>query len=401
MKKYSRCVWFPFLLMCFLAISITFISPIKAEEDQLHPNTDKLNQPQLQASPSHQIEGLTTEAIDLAKRHRWDVQSFDKAISLVKDKSKPLNSRKLLLHKAYSEKRQLTIVERKRLLAELTQIAKASDEPDSLRALAIRDMAGHALLMQETGEISREEALAEKQFLLDTIQDEIRDPQIRASAIKAVDILKIKDAVPHLKNILADPRNIDQIEIIKTSCLSLMRLAGTDSIQNTSNVLSSTNDPSVFSTAAYCLGQTKSIDSVVALMSQENKFSDTGAMGFTLVDMENEILSVLKLHDSPHIVQAIRATEYLWRDGQKERYLPILFDLLSSQVPLEARKAAFERILQDVNRLSFDKEKKELRTILSMIQDMPGFEDEVVYIRRRLSATLHKPETITPEVPTE
>jgi len=388
-------------LIYFFTISIVFTSPIKAEENQINSNTDNLNQPQTQTSPSHHLDGLTTKAIDLAKKKNWEAQSFDEAIFIVKDKNEPTKSRELLLHKAFSEKRRLTITEKKRLLSELTQIAKASDEPASLRALAIRDMASHTLFMQETGEISRKEALAEKQFLLDIIQDGKRDFPNRASAIKAVDILKIKDAVPHLKNILADSKNANQPEIIKGSCLALMRLAGKDSIKDINNVLSSTEDPSVFSTAAYCLGQTKSIASMTALMNQKNKFPDTGAMGFSLVEMENEILSVLKQQDSPNLVPAIRATEYLWRNGQRERYTPLLFDLLSSQAPIDARKGALERIINDAKRLSFEEEKKELRNVLAFIKDDSELSEFIAGIQERLGAKVLKQENSDIKISTE
>lgn len=349
---------------------------------------------------SRQFDHVPKEIRSLASQ-RLDKQSFVRAISILSDKKQLTLSRELLLQRAHSDKRRLATHERRRLLTETIRIAKAPDEPTSLSARAIRAMASLSLFMKEKSEISETEAVAEKQFLMDVAEDEKRDLQLRASAIKAIEVLWIADAVPLLEGLLADPKNLNKPEIARGSCLALMRIVGKDSIDAIGRILSETENPSIFLTAAYCLGQVKSSDSVATLILQREKFPDTGAMGFALVDMENEILSVLAQPDSPDLIYAVRSTEYLWRDGQKERYLPALYDLLLSKAPMGTRKVVAERLIQEAGRLQFEKEKKELRKLLTKIEDQPEFTSEAEYIRNRLSARLLRSETSDVTVPLE
>lgn len=139
-----------------------------------------------------------------------------------------------------------------------------------------------------------------------------------------------------LRGLLADSTNINKPEIARGSCIALLRLEGENSIDNLIRVLSHTDNPRVFSTAAYCLKHVNSTLAMVALVDERDRFPDTGAAGFNLVDMEDTILNELSETKSPHLIHAVHATEYLWGEGQCDRYLPLLKDLLA-EGPIEDR----------------------------------------------------------------
>jgi hypothetical protein len=391
------------VVAAMLSFSEKYIAPaLKAPIDKLdnsstekpigqsyktHATQSTFNKAQAAAPQSNtglESESLSKEINDLASQ-KWDKQSFDRALALLSDKRQPIQFRELLLQRAYSEKRRLFPDERRLLLTELTRIAKATDEPITLSSRAIVYMASLSLLMKDAGDISGAEAVAEKRFFMDVAKDKERDLNSRASALKAIDILEIADAVPLLKSLLADPKNLNQYEIARGSCLALAHMSETDAVEDIGRVLSTTENPSVFETAAYSLGQIKSIDSVALLMEQRDRFPETGALDFALVDMEDQILSILEKPESPNLVHAVQATAYLWKEGQKIPYISALYDLLS-KAPLDARKEIAERLIHEAGLLPFEAEKIELRKIMAEIEYQSELESEREHIRKRLSA---------------
>jgi len=328
----------------------------------------------------------------------WKQDSFDKSMRLMADSKQSVDSRQSLMAKLANKRRQLNTAERTQFLYETSKIAKDTNESPKLRGMAIREMARTSLFMYETGEITKEQARSEKQFLIETIRDKQLEVQQRCSAINAIKTLNITEANETLENLLVDPNDLKNAEIVKSACLALVRIAGNESFIAICRIHAETDDPNVFNTSAYCLGQIKTPKSVATLISNDKRFPDVGTATFTIVDMEEVIYDTLSNPNNTDLISAIDATEHLWRPGQKEQYMPLLYDLLQSAT-LDIRKSAVERLLNESQKLSFDDEKLELSKILNIIEEQLDLVDYADYIKQKLSAKKIVPQISNMPVP--
>jgi hypothetical protein len=276
----------------------------------------------------------------------------------------------------------------RQLLDEVTTIAKDTTNDEELSAQAIHTMGNLTLTMEELGQLSRSEAKKETGFLLSAATDSRRSSHMRSQAINTLGILRISEAVPILKGVLTGSINVP--EIARPACLSLMRIDSDRAVPVLADVLHKTTNSRVFGTAAFTLGQINNRVSMVALVQNIERFPESEACGAALVNMEDVIFNILKNTQDEKLIEGIRATRYLWREGQHERYIPILQGLLTS-APLAARKVALKRLLEEASTQDFDEEKQELITILGLIKDQTQLSEYQEKIRGRLSATLVTP----------
>lgn len=329
----------------------------------------------------------------------WKQDSFDRSIRLISDSQQSVDARQSLMAKLANRKRQLNTTERAHFLRETANIAKDPDESLKLRGMAIREMAHTSLFMWETGEITKAQARSEKQFLIETIKDQHLDVMQRSSAINAIKTLNITEANETLENLLADPNDLKHAEIVKSACLALVRIAGNESFSSIRRIHAETDDPNVFNTSAYCLGQVNTPKAVAALMHNDKRFPDIGTATFTLVDMEEVIYETLSNPNDPDLTSAIEATEHLWRPGQRDQYMPLLYDLLEITA-LNVRESVMKRLLNESQKLSYDDERIELAKILKIIEEQFELADYADDIKKKLSAKKLIPQTSNILVPT-
>ncbi len=139
--------------------------------------------------------------------------------------------------------------------------------------------------------------------------------------------------------------NLNRPEIARCACLALQQVDGLSAVTPIKGILNTTQDASIFGTAAFTLGQIGAPESMAALVETDSRFTTSGSCDAVLVDMEDVILATLNDPNQPNLIPAISATQHLWRDGQRERYVPLLRTLLAT-APLAARKAALERLIE-------------------------------------------------------
>jgi len=290
----------------------------------------------------------------------------------------------------HENRRKLNRAEMGRFLAEVTSVAKDTAADEALSALAVRTMGNLALTMEELGQISPAEAKKEARFLMEAATNSQRSIHFQASAINSLGILKIAEASPLLHGMLGERASMNVPEISRPACLSLMRIEGERAVPTLADVLRKTTDSRVFGTAAFALGQIKNSESMVALVENLERFPDSGSCDASLVGMEEVISNVLKSPDDPNLIYAVRATRHQWRDGQRERYVPLLRRLLTT-APKEVRKVSLDRLLEEASKLELEHEKQELAPILEAIINQPELGEYHERIRRRLSATVLTP----------
>jgi hypothetical protein len=318
----------------------------------------------------------------------WSDSSFVRGIAIIADKTETRDSRSVAMELLHANRRKLGPNDMRQLLDEVTTIAKNRTNEEELSAQAIHIMGNLTLTMNELGQLSRAESKKEAGFFLSVTTDSRRGSHMRSEAINALGILKITEAVPSLQQILTESVNVP--EIARPACLSLMRIDSDRAVPVLAEVLQKTTDSHVFGTAAFALGHINTRESMVAIVQNLGRFPESGACGAALVNMEDVIFIVLKNTQDERLAEGIQATRYLWREGQRDRYIPIIQGLLNSAPPV-TRKVALNRLLEEASTQDFEKEKIELTTILELIKDQPQLSEYQEKIRTRLAARVVTP----------
>lgn len=329
-----------------------------------------------------------------------DGTTFRAALDILKDPDETLESRLLALQWLSAAARKLGSDE-KRLLHEVTSaLAADADEAVSLRARAMRSAVAMSALMRDEDEMSQPSISAENEFMVRMAEDRLLDPSIRAAAIKGIEILRITEGIAFLEKTLADPEEQRMPDVTRRACLALTRLSSEKAMPLVTRVIRETEDASVFGTAVYSLGQIKSPKAVATLVQNANRFSDTGACDFALIDMEETILTTLKKpdHEDEDVIAAIRATRYLWRDGQSKEFTPLLKELVDNSA-LEIKKAAVERLMEEAAEKPLFEEQALLRDVLARVKKHPELSELSASMEKRLTAKMLESRISTMPIP--
>jgi len=135
----------------------------------------------------------------------------------------------------------------------------------------------------------------------------------------------------------------------------------------------------------YGQGQTKA---VAADVKSGVSICENSGQCNALADMDVLIFSILNDPQSPDIIYAIKATKYLWRDGQRDSAVPLLANLLNNSNILTVRREALESLLYIASLRPLSDEQQILRSILPLIKNQSGVDDYTAKIEQRLSAKL-------------
>jgi len=201
--------------------------------------------------------------------------------------------------------------------------------------------------------------------------------------------LKMKEAVPIVKVLLADKANLNRPEIARSASIALAELEPNEAIQPVGQILSNTTDPTVFGSAAYALGRTKSRDAIPLLVENRLRLKDNLSVDNALETMSETILEILEQPSDPNIVFVIQATRSLWREEQKAEYTPLLQEILANRtLLLDVRQEALKRLTEDADTLSLNARKQQISIILSLVEGEEPFGEEVSKMRQILNAQL-------------
>ena len=320
---------------------------------------------------------------------RWMAEDLthsavEEGVALLRDRLLLEPMRLLVLDRLESRRRTMTPDDLALLSAEVSTLAGDTSQPAILRARAVRAMAAIAVVRIERSgaPIGTDTEVA---FFTRLARDLDELLPVRGSAIRALGIVRARAAAPLLRALLREPGAIDEREIARNACLALAMLGGDDSQNAIANVLSSTGDASIFGTAAFALGQFTNEAAVAALVENESRFPASGSPDAALVRLEPVILRMLQQPDEPNRRLAVRATRHLWKEGQRERYLPLLMALVAD-ASLATRAEAVERILDDAQSLPLEEEQRQLAAIARSVSADAGLSEYAVRIDARLRA---------------
>jgi hypothetical protein len=343
-----------------------------------------------QETPPQLPVSLMSAKAQVLLNQEWSDSSFDDGLSVIADRKETKESRALAIEILHANRRKLSATDMRRFLDEVTIIAKDAGANEEFSALGVRTMGNLALTMGELGQISAGERIREAAFLIEAATNGQRGVGFRASAISTLGILRVAAASPALRRLLDESGSINLPDIARPACMALVRIDGEGAMPVLAAVVRKTTDARVFGTAAFALGQIKKPESVGVLVESLERFPDSAACDAALVSMEEVVTNILNNWEDENLIPAIRATRHLWREGQRERYVPLLRGLLTRS-ELGVRKAALDRLLEVASTLDFEKEKEELASILRAIRDSPEFTDYQQRIQARLAATLLAP----------
>src|SRR3989344_8554192 len=120
----------------------------------------------------------------------------------------------------------------------------------------------------------------------------------------------------------------------------------------------------------------------------------------SISNMETSIFEILNNPNDTKLTYAIKATKYMWKEGQGTRVIPLLRNLLTT-ASLENRKISMDSLLYRTTLMDFETEKQELKQILPLIENQPGLSNYAEQVRRRLSAQLLTPTQTGTGIPTQ
>ena len=321
----------------------------------------------------------------------------------IKSKSVSRHKRLQALQTLFNARKSLSEQEKIGFLNTTKTIAKDKQENAQLRANAIWALSGMGMMLKHEKTWTQEDVSRECQFMLQTAADESENLQVRRLSIAALGDLKMKEAVPILKALLTNksdnvprtrtPMSIDNVDpnspILRSASIALAQLAPEDAIEPVGKVLAETTDPSVFGSAAYALGRTKSREAIPVLVENRLRLKDNLSVDNAIEATSETVIEILKQPTAPDIIPAIQATRSLWRDEQKEVYIPLLRDIVADEgLVVDVRRKALKRLMEDADMLRLDARKERIGALLPLVEGEDVFSNEIARMRLILNAQL-------------
>ena len=269
------------------------------------------------------------------------------------------------------------------------QVAGNPKEDARLRAQAIWVIDGVGMMFQHEKTWDSARVSQECHFLLKVAADESEDLQVRRMGIKALGDLKMAEALPILKALLEDKANLNLPEIARSASIALAELAPEQALKPVGQVLSTTENPSVFGSAAYALGRIKSPEAIPLLVENRLRLGDNLSVDNAIEAASGTVLTILRQPSDPHIIPAIQATRSLWREEQKAEYAPLLRRVLADKtLPIDARREALKRLIEDADLLALDARKEQISALVPLVQGEGLFSTELDRMRQILGARI-------------
>lgn len=311
---------------------------------------------------------------------------FQTLLGRIQDKHLSAYDRILAVQQLLLAKKTLSASQLEALRRTLAELVKDPlDEPHVVSA-TIHELTDLLLYLKETHQLSDSDIKAFSDLVTHYATTDGTNLDIRAEAIRSLGDLGVPNGSQIATTLLQTGDNINIPQIARTSCLTLLKLDGPKATDTIKSVSENTSDQASFGTAAYCLGRINTPAAMSALVKTEQRFPDSGSSGASLVNMEDVILNSLQ-SNNPHVDDAIKATVHLWKDGQAERYTPILIQLAANG-STQTRSLASERLLDLASTYPLPEEKAVLSQLLGSVKQPPELSSYLPLINRRLSANL-------------
>ena len=175
------------------------------------------------------------------------------------------------------------------------------------------------------------------------------NPEIRAAAIKGIQYLNYKEATNSLIVLMSDYSNINNEVLMQPLCIILSQFNEPRSFQLIESILKNTTNEYVFASAAISLGDLGGLQSLKALIENENKFEGKYT-GVAIRRLNDDIFTILKNRNSSYIDYAIKATKYLYKEDETIQYKKLLKSILFTTQNINHIKLILDRLYQVINK---------------------------------------------------
>jgi hypothetical protein len=316
--------------------------------------------------------------------------------AVMQSKTTPSEDRLRALHLAFGAKESLSSGEKVEFIGATTAIARDRSENSRLRADSIRITGDVGMALLRENILTPAEVSERCSFMLGIAADEGEPARIRHNSIIALGNLHMAEAVPVVRKLLADKANHNRPEITRSACLVMAELGAPDAVETVGAVLSQTTNSAVFGSAAYALGRANSLQALSVLLSNRSRLGDNLSVDNAVEAMQEQVFQALE-HPTQQTQDAIKATRSLWRKEQKERYTPLLLEIIKSKrISVSARQEALSRLLEDAATLPLAEEKQRLAIILPLVEGDNVFTEQTALINQKLAARVLPPTSIEP-----
>lgn len=235
------------------------------------------------------------------------------------------------------------------------------------------------------GKLTQENLSEKLAYMHDIALDKHKNDKRRCAAFRIVAELGDKDLAAITLNILSEKPGKNNMTVFKRALLAISSLQHKDAEDVINGIIAEAKDPSVYHVAIYSLGRVNSKSALRIMMQNKDRYRDTHSFNVAIPEMEDIILSQLEDGYSEETIFAIQATKYLWKEGQREKYIPKLRELLSDSSP-EIQVAAAERLFDAMMTMHYDEGKEEMRRTLPYLSSNPNLREYERRIRGRLNA---------------
>lgn len=260
-------------------------------------------------------------------------------VSVLRDPQRPESLRTVLFTTIKSSIKFLSDEDRAAIWKAAAPIAL--ETPDSsvpLRCAALR-CANSALAGMREGGAPDPAEMRRYAEVLETIAASPNEhPQVRRFAIRGIADHDFAAAVPTLLQLLTDEKASAEPAIARSACMALADLRVQEAVDPIGNLLATTRDEAIYSSAACALGDFGSPDGLRWLLTAKTRF-DGGAAEVAIERQRSIILQALDDANSQELPLAVQAASALFRDEDVSTALERLISLLPFLTDDDIRRA--------------------------------------------------------------
>lgn len=172
-------------------------------------------------------------------------------------------------------------------------------------------------------------------------------PEIRRAAVKGIEEIRFREAIPYLLELLSDSRTLSTPPLARALCISLARFDAKEAVDQIGYILQNTTDEYVFGSAATALGDLGG-ESALRLLVENAKRFQGGFVGTAISRLDTLVLELLSSGENGSLITAIRASRYLYRSGAVLRCRGLLLDRLYSTSDKNLIRLILDRLRQIV-----------------------------------------------------
>lgn len=267
-----------------------------------------------------------------------DGVSLTPFLEQIQNKSEDGELRAFALLVLNSSQELLQVDEKKRIFDSAKTIAfDKAEKQNQVRLSALITANDFIYDLDRLRTVDPVETIAYAKNLQIIMQDKKENDHLRRAAIKGMALVKYKEAIPDMVDLIEDEDNINNALIARSTCVALADLGADEAIEFIGWVLSDTEHSDIHSSAAYALGSFQNKRAIDLLVNNARRF-DNGSCSSAINRQAKLVISSLDNPSSENITSIIKATKFLYKQKHRRMVKPKLINLASHTSDLKMVK---------------------------------------------------------------